>query len=198
VSRQIRRCCKVSSLYSYSKWPLQRNLVPLDTLDRLCWDRSLAVNQLWCNVDRFPLHWCLGVPSACILKQLILYSYLSSREDILDGLRNFGSDTISLNQTDCVKTLMERQHAHPLYISSTVPIESIAMLSTLIVTPDSFIAAGRKALHRNPSGHGTWRLSPSLRNRWHIVFEPVRTKQSATVKYTVGVCSLISAARKHT
>ena len=44
---------------SYGKRTFERNLVSLNTLNRLLRDCSLPVLQLWSNIHWFPLHWSL-------------------------------------------------------------------------------------------------------------------------------------------
>jgi hypothetical protein len=87
---------------SYSKGSLQSHFIPLDALNCLGWDGSLAISQLWSHIDRLPLNWCLCLLLASIFKPLTSALYLGGSKDILHRLRDFGSDTVTLNQTDSI------------------------------------------------------------------------------------------------
>ncbi len=87
---------------SYSQRSLESYFVLLNTLDCLGWDRSLAVFQLRGHINGLPLNWRLCYLLACISQPLIVVPYLSSSKNVLHRLRDFWSDTVSLNQTDCI------------------------------------------------------------------------------------------------
>ncbi len=48
-------------MVAHSKRSLERDLVSLDAFNGLWEDRGLAIYQLRCHIDRFPLDWCLLV-----------------------------------------------------------------------------------------------------------------------------------------
>jgi hypothetical protein len=90
---------------SYSQRSLKSYFVLLDTLDCLGWDRSLAIPQLRGHINWLPLNWRLCYLLACISQPLIVVPYLSCSKDVLHRLRDFWSNTVSLNQTDCIQPL---------------------------------------------------------------------------------------------
>lgn len=80
--------------------PLERDLVALDALNGRVRDRSLAVLEDGRDVDGLPRDGRLG-----------------RGEDVLDGLRDLGADTVSLDQTDgvvAVRVLDAVVLGHPL------------------------------------------------------------------------------------
>lgn len=68
---------------SYSKGTFQSYFVSLDTLDRLRGNGGLAILQLWCNIDGFPLHWGLPNSISTSPELSIHVPYLGGCEDIL-------------------------------------------------------------------------------------------------------------------
>lgn len=126
VWEAISQGARVSVEGYYSKRSLKSYFVLLDALNGFWKDRSLAVNQLRCDIDWLPLDWCLSHPLATFLSPLNFQSHLGSREDVLHRLGNLWSDTITLDQTDSVEPLEYYQLLPSLYATSASPIESIA------------------------------------------------------------------------
>lgn len=67
---------------------LEGNVVSCDGVDRLVWNGGLAVLQDWGNIDWFPLD-----------------GDVRGAVDVFDGLRDLGSNTITLDERYCVLSL---------------------------------------------------------------------------------------------
>jgi hypothetical protein len=73
------------------QWTLQGNQVLVDGVDSWLRQGGLTVNQQWGDVDWFPVNWDL-----------------SGSVDVLDGLGDFWTDTVTFNQGNGVFTIRAR------------------------------------------------------------------------------------------
>lgn len=89
---------------SYSQRSLQRNKVLLHTADSIVGNGGLAILENGGHINGFPFD--RGLLSSQLLILLhrgffffCLRVYICCRKNVLDGLRNLGTDTITLNQS---------------------------------------------------------------------------------------------------
>ena len=91
---------------SYSEGSFQGDEVLSYTVNGGVGDDGLAIFQLRCHIDGFPLHWRLFAVSRAIrIPCEGDKKDLSCREDILDRLCNFRTNAIAFDQSDGIVTL---------------------------------------------------------------------------------------------
>lgn len=94
------RVCEIA----YGERTLEGDLVAVDAVNGLLGDGSLAVDKTGSDVDALPLDGDLVLLSMRMLggRRASGRAYVGGRVDVLDGLRDLGADTITLDQGDGV------------------------------------------------------------------------------------------------
>ena len=94
---------------TYSKGPLEGDVIPLHALNGFIGDSGLSILQDRSNINWLPLDGGLQVKLATRLQSYKRPGgkkyYVCGSEDILDGLRDLRTNAITLNQSDCVLSL---------------------------------------------------------------------------------------------
>ena len=138
---------------TYSERALERNKVALDTVDSFVRDSGLAILEDRGDIDRLPLDrglyshlaYCFLSPDNSRLER-----YICGREDVLDGLGDLRTDTVTLDQGDRVFSLSTTIYVRQL--SNSFPCTCLRLLSLIPGDSGLLLALSRK--RKPPAGGG--------------------------------------------